>query len=342
MSSENRIYDVIVVGGGPGGSAAAIACATANLRVLLLEKSLFPREHPGETLHPGIEPLLEKLGVMAEVLSAGFLRHQGHWVKWDRDRQFVPFGADERGIWQGFQAWRADFDRILLASAKAVGVDILQPCRVDRPIVCEGRTIGVETLQGNFTAAFVIDAAGSHHWLAKQLGLELKTYSSPLIANYGYVRGNCPPRDDAPAIVADDRGWTWTARVRPELYQWTRLTFKPERIDRNWIPAELSQLQASGKSRGADVTWRLVERPAGPGYFLVGDAAAVLDPASSHGVLKAIMSGMMAASTIAQMVDRTQCEDRVISTYCQWVHHWFESDLHRLEQLYALVDRQNS
>lgn len=341
MSIEHRIYDAIVVGGGPGGSAAAIACAAAGLRVLLLEKSLFPRAHPGETLHPGIEPLLERLGVAAEVMAAGFLRHQGNWVEWDRDRQFVPFGADERGVWEGFQAWRADFDRILLDRAKAVGVEVIQPCHVARPIVCGQRVIGVETSRGIFEASFTIDAAGSHHWLAKQLGLELKTYSDLLIANYGYVRGECPSRDDAPAIVADERGWTWTARVRPTLYQWTRLTFPPERIDRNWIPAELSQLQAIGKSRGADVTWRLVAQPAGLGYFLVGDAAAVLDPASSHGVLKAIMSGMMVASAIAQIVDRTQREDWVVNAYCQWVDDWFDRDLHQLAQLYALLPNHN-
>ena len=70
----------------------------------------------------------------------------------------------------------------MLARAKAVGVDVLQPCRVVRPIVFEGRTIGVETFKGNFTASFVIDAAGSHHWLAKQLGLELKTHSDLLMS----------------------------------------------------------------------------------------------------------------------------------------------------------------
>jgi 2-polyprenyl-6-methoxyphenol hydroxylase-like FAD-dependent oxidoreductase len=101
-SLENQMYDVIVIGGGPGGSAAAISCANANLRVLLLEKLLFPRDRPGETLHPGIEPLLKQLGVLEAVLSAGFLRHLGNWVKWDRDLHFTPFGEDETGIWQGF------------------------------------------------------------------------------------------------------------------------------------------------------------------------------------------------------------------------------------------------
>jgi flavin-dependent dehydrogenase len=52
------------------------------------------------------------------------------------------------------------------------------------------------------------------------------------------------------------------------------------------------------RRRGADVTWRIISPAAGPGFFLVGDAVAVLDPASSHGVLKALMTGMMAAHLI--------------------------------------------
>ncbi len=343
------MYDVIVVGGGPAGSAAAIACDRANLRVLLLEKYPFPRDRPGETLHPGIEPLLDRLGVLEAVLSAGFLRHQGNWVKWERDLQFIPFGEDETGIWHGFQAWRADFDRLLLDRAIALGVKVLQPCHAVRPILCDGRVIGVETSQGIFEASVVIDAAGGHHWLAKQLGLNIKTYSQPLVARYGYVRGQCPIRERAPAIIADDCGWTWTARVRADLYQWTRLNFTIERIDRGWIPEEFANLQAVDKSRVADVTWRTIDRPAGLGYFLIGDAAAVLDPSSSHGVLKAIMSGMMAGHAISQIIerearhqgDRNYSERVVIQEYCQWIRDWFGHDLARLTELYALLSDRN-
>jgi len=74
--------DLIVVGGGPGGIAAAITVkqADSGLQVLLIERSPFPRHRPGETLHPGIEPLLVQLGVWDQVLAANFLRHAGHWV----------------------------------------------------------------------------------------------------------------------------------------------------------------------------------------------------------------------------------------------------------------------
>ncbi len=67
-------YDVIILGGGPAGSATAIICAQHGLQVALLERDKFPRNRPGETLHPGVEPLLGQLGVLEEILNADFIR----------------------------------------------------------------------------------------------------------------------------------------------------------------------------------------------------------------------------------------------------------------------------
>lgn len=325
----------IVLGGGPAGCAAAILCAQRGLSVALLERTRFPRHRPGETLHPGIEPLLEQLGLAGAVLSAGFPRHAGTWVQWDGARRFEPFGADEQGPWLGFQAWRADFDAIMLERAQAVGVRIHQPCRALRPLLDGSRVVGVATTDGPLHAPVIIDAAGGGHWLARKLGAHVQTYSPRLIARYGYATGERPVLDAAPVITADPAGWTWIARVRPRLYHWTRLSLRSERPPADWLPEELRELERQGRMRGADVTWRMVTSPAGPGYFLVGDAAAVLDPASSHGVLKAIMSGMMAGHLIAQTRTGTCSEQRAALEYRRWLANWFHADVGRLKQLYA-------
>ena len=62
MGDRHVDADVVVVGGGPAGAATAIYCAVRNLRVILLEREVSARERPGETLHPGAEPLLAQLG----------------------------------------------------------------------------------------------------------------------------------------------------------------------------------------------------------------------------------------------------------------------------------------
>src|SRR5215207_4486055 len=98
--------DVVIVGGGPAGSATAIWCARQGLRVLLLEREVFPRHRPGETLPPGVEPVFVQLGVNEAIAEAGFTRHLGTWVSWSGPRRFDPFGRDSRGSWRGFQAPR--------------------------------------------------------------------------------------------------------------------------------------------------------------------------------------------------------------------------------------------
>ncbi|GAB1541176.1 geranylgeranyl reductase family protein [Scytonema sp. NUACC21] len=327
-------FDVVVVGSGPAGSAAAIWCAQRGLRVALIEAKPFPRSRPGETLHPGIEPLLVQLGVVEPVLAASFVRHSGNWVQWEGERQFVPFGEDESGAWLGFQAWRADFDAILLSRARALGVTVMQPCRATRFLLEAGRVVGVETSQGTFRALKVIDAGGNYHWLTRQLGLQIHHHSPRLIAYYGYATGECPSRDDAPAIVADSDGWTWTAKVRPGFYQWTRLSLVGQRVKKDWLPEEFHGLKIHKTMLAADVTWRIVSQPAGYGYFIVGDAAAVLDPASSHGVLKAIMSGMWAGHLIAAELLDNLAEPQAIQHYCQWIDNWFRHDVDNLSKMY--------
>jgi flavin-dependent dehydrogenase len=307
----------------------------------LIESQAFPREHPGETLHPGIEPLLKQLGVFEQIESAGFLRHEGNWIEWNSDYHFEPFGADEHGPWRGYQVWRADFDAILLNRAREVGVKVMQPCRCQNPLVVDEHVEGVQTTNGNVTSSFVIDAAGERHWLARKLKLRIEKHSPPLTARFGYVRGECLTRDEAPAIVADGDGWTWTARVGPNLYQWTRLFLNKERTRVLGVPTEFRELESRGRTQGADVTWRLVTAPAGPGYFLVGDAAAVLDPSSSHGVLKAIMSGMMAAHSIGRIVNGAD-ETMVATAYSRWVADWFEHDASKLTRLYAIFDGETT
>ncbi len=326
--------DVAVVGAGPAGSATAIACAQAGLRVVVCELRTFPRERVGETLHPGAEGPLARLGVLDQVLQAGFLRHAGIWVDAEQGARFEPYGADAGGPWRGFQAWRADLDAILLSRARVLGTRVLQPCRVLEPQLAGERVVGLRTTSGEIRADFVVDAAGPQQWLGRRLATSIDRRSPLLLARYGYVRGSCLARDEAPAFVSDETGWTWTARVRPGVYQWTRLNLTGTPPPAGYLPAELRGLERIGYPAGADVSWRALEDPAGPGYYAVGDAAAVLDPASSHGVLRALLSGLLAGGQIAGVV-RGELPERIGARgYRAAIGASFEHDVAALGELY--------
>jgi flavin-dependent dehydrogenase len=325
--------DVVVVGGGPAGSAAAIACATRGLSVVLCEREPPGRDRPGETLHPGIEPLLRQLGIADRLADAIGARHPGIWIEWGGPRRFEAFGGDASGPWTGFQVWRADFDALLLARARELGVDVRQPCAVTGALMRDGIFHGIETAEGAIAARMAIDASGATRWLGRALDVASPARSPRLIARYGYMEGSRPACDDAPSLVGDASGWTWTALVRPKLYQWTRVSFDgPPRSD--WTPPQLLGLTPRARSRGADVTWRTARRAAGPGWFMVGDAAAMLDPTSSHGVLKAIMSGMMAGHLIAAVLGGRAPGEATAAAYHDWLAGWFSTDATRLAGFY--------
>jgi len=326
--------DVLILGGGPAGSAAALTAARAGLHVILLERCHFPRFRPGETLHPGLEPLLDRLGVGAALRLPGSLRHPGVWIVWDGPERFEPFGGDALGPWFGFQVSRDDFDMCLLQAAMAAGVDV-RPGLAARAVLVEAnRVVGLYTTQGALHARYTIDAAGAGHRLARWLDLPIRHYSPPLLARFGYVAGACPVRDGAPCLRADSTGWTWTARVAVQRYHWTRLVVPPHRLAPGWRPDEFHGLPDVGAIRGANITWRVVEQTAGAGFFLTGDAAAVLDPAASHGVLRAIMTGMMAAHQIVTLLRTPASEAALTHAYGRWLADWFWHDVTRLGAAY--------
>lgn len=333
MASRHVDTDVIVAGGGPAGSAAAIACAQRGLRVILFERDRFARERPGETLHPGLEPLLGQLGVADRLANVIGARHPGIWIKWNGERRFEPFGADASGPWTGMQVWRQDFDAMLLMRARELGVAVRQPGAVKA--MHEDGT--VETSSGRKRARILIDATGRARLLARRLRIGFPARSPRLLARYGYALGSCPERDEAPALTGDESGWIWTAKVRPNTYQWTRLAFGGRAPDPAFRPPEFAQLVPAGPSRGADVTWRLSDDVARPGWFMVGDAAAMLDPASSHGVLRAITSGIMAAHLAAGVLQGKAPAGAAAIAYRDWLSGWFDADAAQLARFYRAL-----
>lgn len=323
-----RRSDILVIGAGPAGSVAAIACRRLGLSVTLLEAQAFPRPLPGETLPPAIEPLLQSIGASSILREAGYRRYRGIHVNWGENKAFQALGADYRGLWQGFQAVRSDFDARLLQKAVDCGVQVIQPCRARNILTQDAQVVGLNTTQGVFHCHRLLDATGRRHWLARQLSIKLIACSPKLLAQYRYIRSEAIDKQAQPQLVSTNDGWTWRAPISETHYAWMTLNF-----DGN------PNIQASSpKCKGADVTWRYVERPAGPGYYCLGDAACVLDPLSGHGVLRAVMSAQKCASLIANEIDGSgQAERESYRKYNRWLLDWFEHDRARLASAYTIL-----
>jgi len=333
--------DILVIGAGPAGTSSAIQLLRAGLQVVLIDQSSFPRHAPGETLHPGIEPLLNSLGLKTQAFEKGFIRHDGIINISKQGSIFTPYNEKEK--WQGFQLFRADFDQLLVAEAVKLGAQFLSNCvplflNLDE----DGNIRDVVTSQIIVKPRYVIDATGRRAWLTRHLAINYQNYSPKLISYYGYVECKDEAALRNPQIYWDQWGWTWIAKVKQELVSWVRLDIREsKKINRYWLPEQLSGYQPSGIRSAVDVTWRMIEKTSDKNFFFVGDAAFVLDPASSHGVLKAIMSGMMAAHLIAsaQKTDLAHLHNY----YHNWLKEWFIKDKEELIKSYKtyLVELAN-
>lgn len=328
MSADSDV-DLLIVGGGPAGAAAATAAAREGLFVRLLERSLRHVGKVGEALHPGAEALLSGLGAAQALHAATRLRFEGVRVTWGDAPAFQPFGRDARGPWRGFQLDRDALDEALLAAAAEEGAQVIRGEAAADLLRDGDRVAGVRAAGAEMPARLTLDATGPARWLGRKARLPSGRRSPPLRVRYGYVRRLV--RDPTPSLVADAAGWTWIAPVAPDRLQWATL-----RLDgRPPEPPALLDAQPLGRPRGADVTWRVADAAAGPGWFLAGDAAAVLDPTSSHGVLKALTSGLYAGRTAAAMLRKGAPEAEAAARYAAWLRGAVERDVAALAAQYA-------
>ncbi len=173
---ENKIYDFIIIGGGPTGSSAAIYLRWKGHSVLVLEREKFPRQHVGESLLPFCYPIFKELGVYDE-MKKRFPRKPGaRFTNADGSSSstwcFKNIIQDESYL--SFHVVRADFDKMLLDKARENGAEVRESCKVEKVnlelenfveahVVEDGKE---ETYRGKF----LIDASGQDTFLAKRLG----------------------------------------------------------------------------------------------------------------------------------------------------------------------------
>src|SRR5690606_27831309 len=137
--------DIVIIGGGPGGSTAAAILADDGYRVRLLEREVFPRDHIGESLLPATMPILDEIGALEAVRAAGFLKKWGATMVWGSDPEPWSWFFDETNRqWpHAFQVRRPEFDHILLQNARQRGADVLEGHAVLEVLFDGDRAVGV-------------------------------------------------------------------------------------------------------------------------------------------------------------------------------------------------------
>ena len=305
MAGEVR--DVVVVGGGPAGSALAARLAGDGFDVLLLDRAEFPRRKPcGECVNPAGVDALERLGVLSTVLAARPAELRG-WRIGGSDGFHGGFPSNAHGI----ALPRAKLDAILLDHARDAGVEVRTGIHVT-DLLRHGDAVagvvgtGPDGERLRIRARLVVGADGLRSVVLRRLGLLKRGPRLRKVALTAHVRGlgslhgtgelrvrgrECVGLADvggelANATVVVPSGDAGGIHGDPHAYfdaALRRHGLTVERVD---------DVLATGP-----FDWP-VRRAVADGALLVGDAAGYYDPFTGQGIYRALRGAEMAAEVV--------------------------------------------
>ena len=341
IASRAHVYDVLVIGAGPAGSAAAIHLSKAGHSVLVVDREVFPRFRLGESLLPHTQSVIRKLGLLDKVLARPHVIKRGLEIGFgnsNREPTAIPFaevlGNGERTT---FNIRGEVLDEVLIEGAIDAGAEVRFGESVNSILKLESGDVRVQLASCEVQARWVIDASGQACVVGRHLRQRKLMEGLRNVSYFEHFTGVDRPtgdREGYASLLMCREGWFWTiplddthnsigaviderlAREIPvpanQRLQWCikQCPLMRERMENAKGP-ELNRVIGDFSYSCAPY--------AGEGYFLVGDAATFIDPVWSTGVSLGLAGGLHAAECIEGLMAGKLRPERAIAMHDKWV-----------------------
>ncbi len=311
-------HEVIIIGGGPGGSTLGSLLAKKGVDVAIIEREVYPRFHIGESLLPATMPLYKEIGFYETLKSGKYIDKYGARFVDFKSQDEVYFGFRDGfnpDIPNAFEVERSQFDRDILNHASLCGAKVYQPARV-KSAQCTKTQATLQTTLGEMTCEYVIDATGRDALFGKQN--KLRTAHPDLnnvavFAHYTGVKRN-PGLDEGDITIGllPNRAWTWLIPFKGERTSvgvvCTSSIFKVGSDLEEYLHTMLSMSERvkdmmKDAERCTEISVisnysHVSETYCGDRWMMAGDAAVFLDPIFSSGVHVSCTSAKLASEVI--------------------------------------------
>ena len=351
--SENGSWDVIAIGAGPAGTAAAAILAEHGRKVLVLEREKFPRYHIGESLLPFTFQPLQRLGLIEKMRASQFVKKYSVQFVSPSGKASQPFYFFTRyneDVAQTWQVLRSEFDAMLVENARGKGATIVEGVTVTRLLREGERVVGVEARHEDgsiqeYRAPITLDCSGKESFAAVRNFWRVRDPKLNKVAVWTYYKG--AKRDegiDAGATTVafvPEKGWFWyipqhddrvSVGVVAEGKYLSRGGVKDpgeifrREIDQNlWIKDHLAPGTHVGPYFVTNEFSFHAKYCGSEGLLLVGDALCFLDPVFSSGLMLALKSGVMAADAVHEAILANDFSPGRFAEYGRSLRHGIEN-----------------